>query len=58
MDLKSVLMKHTVKGCMETKELALELGAAPQMEVNMSSGMDGAMAPLLLACDDPSELMN
>jgi AdoMet-dependent heme synthase len=54
--MKSMQMKHTVGGFRKTTNLAIELGATPEVDMSMSSSVDGAQAPLQLATEDPAQL--
>ena len=55
--MKSVQMKHSVDGWESTLALAKEVDATPEVDLNMSSGADGASSPLALAADDPQKLI-
>ncbi len=55
--LKSVQMKHTVGGYARVQDLAARVGAAPEIDIQMSAGVDGAQAPMKLSVEDPAELI-
>ena len=55
--LKSVQMSHTLKSYNGTLALAKELNAAPETEIGLSPGIDGAIAPMLMSTSNPQELI-
>ena len=55
--LKSVQMSHTLKSYVGTLDLAKELNAAPETEIGLSPGVDGAIAPMLMSTSNPQELI-
>lgn len=56
-NMKSILMKHTLPEHASIKDLAINVGAVPQVEMNLSNGVDGANAPAMLAVDNFDELV-
>jgi len=55
--LKSVQMSHTLRAFSGILELSEEVGAIPESEIGLSPGVDGAIAPMLMSTQDPSELI-
>lgn len=55
--LKCTQMDHTLRSFQDVKNLANELGAGAELDMTMSSGADGASAPMLLAPQNPKELI-
>ena len=55
--LKSTQMSHTINGYQKVKNLAATLGAAAEIDMTMSSSVDGSDAPLSLANFRPEELV-
>jgi MoaA/NifB/PqqE/SkfB family radical SAM enzyme len=55
--LKSTAMDHTVGGYQRVRQLALDVGAGPEIDMMMSASVDGASAPLGLAAKQPEELV-
>lgn len=55
--LKSTQMGHTLSGHARVHELANRIGAGAEIDMMMSSAVDGASAPLALAARSPEELV-
>jgi len=55
--LKSVQMSHTLKAYSGVVNLAKSVGAIPESELGLSPGVDGAIAPMLMSNQNPSELI-
>lgn len=55
--LKSVQMSHTLRAYQGIVDLSKKLGAAPEAELGLSPGVDGAIAPMLMSTQDPAELI-
>ena len=55
--LKSTQMGHTLGGYQKVHDLALSIGAGPEIDMHMSAAVDGASAPLALAAKNPEELV-
>lgn len=55
--LKSTQFAHTVHGWELVQQLAASLNAGAEVDMHLSSGVDGAQAPLALAVENPAELI-
>ena len=55
--LKSTQMAHTMGGYQKVHDLALSIGAGPEIDMHMSASVDGASAPIALAAKSPEELV-
>jgi MoaA/NifB/PqqE/SkfB family radical SAM enzyme len=55
--LKSSQMSHSVQGYGKVQQLALQAGAAPEIDLNMSATLDGKLDPMKLAVQDPATLI-